>query len=164
MSDSDLDPSIAALLRGAAPVQDKDEAAVSTDTPPAPAGDSAASKSMNNVDLSVKAFKPITKFFEDTPSHVFDDPSYYKTALTGEDQSAQRVHAVLTKYLTCKDPKDRTIYRQQLVTAYWDLVSSIMPKMAVISTPVPKRMMLRFGVLLPSLFTAEQKEMFSKVI
>ena len=116
------------------------------------------------VDLSKKAFAPIEKIFEETPSDIFNDPSYYKTALTGEDNSAQRVHAVLTKYLKCADPKDRAVYRQQMVTAYWELFRSVAPKMGDDFVPISKRMLLRFGVLLPSLFTAEQKLLFSKAI
>ncbi|MDD6295449.1 MAG: hypothetical protein PUA64_05665 [Treponema sp.] len=116
------------------------------------------------VDLSKKAFAPIEKIFEETPSDIFNDSSYYKTALTGEDNSAQRVHAVLTKYLKCADPKDRAVYRQQMVTAYWELFRSVAPKMGDDFVPISKRMLLRFGVLLPSLFTAEQKLLFSKAI
>ena len=116
------------------------------------------------VDVSKKAFAPIEKIFEETPSDIFNDSSYYKTALTGEDNSAQRVHAVLTKYLKCADPKDRAVYRQQMVTAYWELFRSVAPKMGDDFVPISKRMLLRFGVLLPSLFTAEQKLLFSKAI
>ena len=116
------------------------------------------------VDLSKKAFAPIEKIFEEIPSDIFNDSSYYKTALTGEDNSAQRVHAVLTKYLKCADPKDRAVYRQQMVTAYWELFRSVAPKMGDDFVPISKRMLLRFGVLLPSLFTAEQKLLFSKAI
>ena len=116
------------------------------------------------VDLSVKHFEPITKFFEDTPHNYFDDKAYYKTALTGEGAASQRVHQVLSKYLNCQDPKDRTVFRQQMVTAYWELLRSVAPKMSDYALPMPKRMMVRFGVVLPSLFTTEQKQTFSKVI
>ena len=117
-----------------------------------------------DVDLSKKSFDPITKFFEDTPSKVYDDPAYYKTVLTGENDTAKRVHMVLTRYLTCQDPKDKTVYRQQIVTAFWEFIKSVAPKMINSSTPMCKRMFLRYGVLLPSLFTAEQKDMFAKAI
>ena len=38
------------------------------------------------------------------------------------------------------------------------------PKTANLNLPMPKRMLMRFGVLLPSLFRPEQKEFFSKII
>jgi hypothetical protein len=160
MSDSELDPSIAALLAK----RESLNADASVTEKMASEEESVSPARTNDVDLSVKAFEPVTKFFEDTSSGIFDDTSYYKTSLTGEGQFAQRVHTVLSKYLTCKDPKDKTVYRQQLVTAYWDLAGSIAPKMADLSTPLAKRMLLRFGILLPSLFTQEQKELFSKII
>lgn len=175
MSDLDLDPTIAALLAEAENSRPQDiaplekEVEVSIDEIPSGYNEDEDEKDtapcgVPDVDLSIRQFKPITKFFEDTPSCIFDDPTYYKSALTGEGDAAQRVHQVLSKYLTCQDPKDRTVYRQQLVTAYWELVRSVAPKMGSFSIPQSKRMMLRYGVVLPSLFSAEQKLLFAKAI
>ena len=116
------------------------------------------------VNLMIKQFQPVEQFFSDADTtQVSNDTSYYKTSLSGEKESAQRLHNVLSKYLNCDDPKDRTVFRQQLVTAYWEFVRSLAPKMAKQSVSQVKRMTLRFGVVLPSLFTTEQKDMFSKV-
>ena len=179
MNDQDLDPAIAALLEEAAqssgPSDDIlskhdsfGDIPVSDFTPDFKSSSSAKEKvvagELNKVDLSVKKFNPIEKFFEDEGHNFFDDPAYYKTCLTGEGTPAQRVHQVLSKYLTCTDSKDRTVYRQQLVMAYWELVHVMAPKMADFSLPKAKRMMMRYGVLLPSLFTPEQKELFSQAI
>lgn len=120
-------------------------------------------KSVHTVDLSVKSFPEVTELTSEFPTDIFDDKSYYKTALIGENQSAQRLHQVLSKYLTCQDPKDRTVFRQQIISAYWELVRGMAPKMADVNLPKPKRMLLRFGVLLPSLFRPEQKQFFSKI-
>ena len=172
MSNQILDDSIQALLNQATSNAAANFANSQGDSQPAEKdgldddfskNESPESKIMK-VDLSKKAFAPIEKIFEETPSDIFNDSSYYKTALTGEDNSAQRVHAVLTKYLKCADPKDRAVYRQQMVTAYWELFRSVAPKMGDDFVPISKRMLLRFGVLLPSLFTAEQKLLFSKAI
>ena len=179
MNDQDLDPAIAALLEEAAqssgPSDDIlskhdsfGDIPVSDFTPDFKSSSSAKEKvvagELNKVDPSVKKFNPIEKLFEDEGHNFFDDPAYYKTCLTGEGTPAQRVHQVLSKYLTCTDSKDRTVYRQQLVMAYWELVHVMAPKMADFSLPKAKRMMMRYGVLLPSLFTPEQKELFSKAI
>ena len=174
MSDG-LDPEIAALLSqtggsdsaGEAPLESTN--AFSFDSP-SDTGSAAASssasgskRSIHEVDLSKKEFAPIDKFVSDTPSDVYNDTKYYKTALTGENQSAQRVHQVLSKYLTCQDPKDRAVYRQQIVTAYWELLRGMVGKMAYPDTAMPKKMLVRFGVLLPSLFKEESKNFFSKI-
>lgn len=121
-------------------------------------------KSLHEVDLSQKTFDPIEKLVNDTPSQVYNNTQYYKTALTGENQSAQRVHQVLSKYLTCQDPKDRAVYRQQIVTAYWELLRGMVGKMSDPSAPMPKRMLVRYGVLLPSLFKQETKDFFARMI
>lgn len=120
------------------------------------------SMSQGSVDLTQKCFKPIEKHYMDTPSPVFTDNTYYKTALSGENEAAQRLHAMLSKYLTCQDPKDKTVYRQQIVPIYWEFLKSVSLKMNSTKTPMCKRMLLRYGVVLPSLFTAEQKDLFSK--
>jgi len=120
-------------------------------------------RSIHEVDLSKTTFDPLDKLVSDQPSEFFSDKTYYKTVLTGENQSAQRVHQVLSKYLTCKDPKDRAVFRQQIVTAYWELIRGMVGKMSSSATPMPKRMLIRFGVLLPSLFKEEQKAYFSKI-
>ena len=170
MSDG-LDPEIAALLAQsggtASDAPAESDSAFSFDSPTddssSSSSSSASSKSIHEVDLSRREFAPIEKFISDTPYETFNDTKYYKTALTGENQSAQRVHQVLSKYLTCQDPKDRAVYRQQIVTAYWELLRGMVGKMAYPDTPMPKKMLVRFGVLLPSLFRQESKDYFSRV-
>lgn len=116
------------------------------------------------VDLNIKSFAPIEKYFEDTPSKCYDDPAYYKKCLTGEGASSQRLHSLLVKYLNCQDKKDRTVYRQQIITSYWEFLRNLAPKMASSSIEDCKRMAMRFGILLPSLATPEQKNMFARAI
>ncbi len=174
----DLDPEIAALLGNGAVTDVTPDAGTepspAQDDPFAALSDSSSDKkqdaghkgsgSIHNVDLSITGFAPLEKLVNDTPSDVYNDTKYYKTVLTGENQSAQRVHQVLSKYLTCQDPKDRAVYRQQIVTAYWELLRGMLAKAGDVNLPMPKRMFMRFGVLLPSLFKQETKEFFSKVI
>ena len=128
-----------------------------------PAKNKQLNISQGSVDLTQKSFNPIEKYYMDSPSPVFTDNTYYKTALSGENEAAQRLHAMLTKYLTCQDAKDKTVYRQQIVPIYWEFLKSISLKMNSSKTPMCKKMLLRYGVVLPSLFTAEQKDLFSKV-
>lgn len=166
MIDQDLDPTIAALLAeteaDAGPSELPSFKEIS-DTSTKKSADTSES-SAHKVDLSQRGFKEITKFYEDESNHIFDDASYYKTALGGEGEQAQRVHKILSKYLTCQDPKDRTVYRQQMITSWWELIRVMCQKAGSRSLENPKRMLLRFGVVLPSLFTPEQKQLFSTVI
>lgn len=161
MYEEELDPEIAALLAEASSeVTDTfDEEEDEEDFFP----EETKGDGVYEVDLSIREFQPITEFFSSTPSKVFDDPSYYKTALTGESSAAQGLHALLSKYLTCQDPKDRTVYRQQMVNKYWEFIRSMAPKMGDLNLPQCKRLLMRFGVVLPSLFTDQQKDLFSSV-
>ncbi|MBQ9495572.1 MAG: hypothetical protein IJR50_08050 [Treponema sp.] len=166
----DLDPSIAAILAEAERAHRDSEVAVDVaKMEPLPDTQTSgyaghSSKTIHEVDLSVRQFGPPGKLVNDMPSSVFDDPQYYKTALSGENESAQRVHTQLSKYLTCQDPKDRSVYRQNIISAYWELLRGMAVKTGNLQLPMPKRMLIRFGILLPSLFKPEHKEFFSKII
>lgn len=175
MGEQDIDPSIAALLSEAEKSKPEDIPDIKTVEKAAGKSSSAAKnrsagtvdfsgRNIHDVDLSEREFKPNGKLLNDVPLTVFDDKSYYKTALSGENESAQRVHVQFSKYLTCQDPKDRTVYRQNIINAYWELLRGMAPKTGNVSMPLPKRMLIRFGVLLPSLFKPEQKLFFSKII
>lgn len=166
MSNDDIDPAIAALLDDATPYKpsstmDFERMVLEDEAKDKP---KKAKGLIPDVDLSIKEFPEVTHIFNDVPADWFDDPSYYKKAIAGEGSSSQRLHQVLSKYLTCKDVKDRMVYRQQVIMAYWELVHSIAPKMAEKNCDMTKRMMMRFAVLLPSLFKPEQKELFAKSI
>lgn len=182
--EENLDPSIAALLASVTPSDPDAGASASSeggDSPDIFGGMGAKESNFEQmfmeqsapqkksgpvpeVDLSIKEFKPIEKVFEEESQHYFDDPTYYKTAIAGEGQASNRLHMVLSKYLSCKDVKDKMVYRQQVTMAYWELVHTMAPKTAGKNFPLPKRMMLRFSVLLPSLFRPEHREFFEKSI
>ena len=158
----DMDPELAALLGTAGdasgPLPDFNDLF----------GDSKDTKdikepSADSVDLSLSGFPAVTKRFEDKPHDYFNDPNYYKTALSNEGDIAQRVHGILQKYLTAKDPKDRSVFRQQFITPYWEYLLGVARK-ATGKMPAPKKFLLRFGILHPTFINAETREYFGKVV
>ncbi len=166
MSNNDIDPSIAALLDDVQPY--KQTSSINFEKMVAENEEANKPKKAQGlvpeVDLSIKEFKEVTHVFNDEPADWFDNPSYYKIAISGEGTASQRLHQILSKYLTCKDIKDRMVYRQQVIMAYWEVIHSMAPKMAEKNIEIPKQMLMRFAVLLPSLFKPEQKELFAKSI
>ncbi|HTX71664.1 MAG TPA: hypothetical protein VMC79_02470, partial [Rectinemataceae bacterium] len=117
-----------------------------------------------DVDLSRKSFAPIERIEAEKPATWFKDPTYYKTALNGEGDEAQKVHEVLGKLLKAADPKDKGVYRQQLIPAYWYLAAKVALKVATNQAPLPKRLMIRLSALLPNLFSPEMVDTFHKII
>ncbi len=174
MYQGDIDPEIAALI-GA------DKAPSSSSETPPPArpdfsklfgGGAAANKAASpapekvdaiEVDLVENGFPKIPKLFEEIPHKAFDDPEYYKKTLSGEGDPAQRVHGILQKYIAAKDPKDRGVFRQQIITAYWDFLAGVARKTPG-KLPDPKRYLLRFGILHPTLISAEDRALFGKIV
>ncbi|HOZ72672.1 MAG TPA: hypothetical protein PLI66_00335 [Spirochaetales bacterium] len=127
------------------------------------AGDVEA-KGEFDVDLSKKAYDAVERFESDPPNAFFDDPQYYQKALAGEGEASQRFHELLKKYLQATDPKDRGMYRQQVITAYWNMVSRMIPRVVSANPIVPKQLMIRFGLSLPTMISAEQRAIFSRII
>ncbi len=101
--------------------------------------------------------------FEDDPKPYFVDKDYYKTALSGEGAAAQKIHSLLSDFLKAENPKDKTMLRERLIVAYGELAASIAGK-AGGTLPIPKKMLLRFGVVLPTLINKEQRLVLSKII
>ncbi len=121
-------------------------------------------KRASDVDLSRKRIAEVKKFEEPTPQNYFADPDYYKKALGGEGEEAQKVHELLAKYLKASDPKDRGVFRQQLIPAYWYLAAKVALRCASAQVILPKRLLVRFGALLPTLLSPELKDTIQRVV
>jgi len=122
-----------------------------------------SSTSGSEVDLSSSGFPPVTKRLEDKGHDYYNDPNYYKGALSNEGDIAQRVHSILQKYLTAKDPKDRGVFRQQFISPYWEFLQGVARK-ATGKLPPFKKYLLRFALLHPTFLNAETREFFSKIV
>ena len=119
----------------------------------------------SEVDLTLKEFPEVKKFFKDSPHHLFDTTDFYKKVLQNDsDDKTRRLHLTLTKYLTCKDPKDKTIFRQDLTQSYWNFISTLPTRIVAGISSKEEKYALRFGLLLPTLLTEEQKAIFAKVV
>lgn len=179
----EIDPEIAALL-GGSPIseyksQTKPQAPAPRDTTGADlpdfttlfgneadssGGGTGAQKKGADVDLTRKGFCEVERIEEEKPNDFFSDTEYYKKALGGEGEEAQRLHSVLAKYMQATDPKDKGIFRQQLIPAFWNAAQKMALKAANPQTPLPKLLTLRFGALLPSMIGPQQKELIQKII
>jgi len=115
------------------------------------------------VDLGAQGFPKITKRFEATPHKYFEDPNYYKTALMDEGEIAKRVHTILQKYITSKDPKDRSVFRTQMISAYWEYLRGVARKAPGKISP-PKKFLLRFNLLHHNFINPETKDFLSKLV
>ena len=142
MSD-EIDPEIAALIGGGieeyTPAHSPKKAANGPSYETLFGGMSVSgeldTKGEFEVDLSKKSYDPVERFEADPPTTYFEDPQFYQKALAGEGEPSQRFHELLKKYLQSTDPKDKGMYRQQVLTAYWNMVEHLVPKV-VSSKPV----------------------------
>lgn len=156
----DIDPEVAELM--GIDEEDNEETPDFADLFGEPKADKPPS-SVEDLDLNKSSFAKIEKFFKDEPNPIFSSTDYYKQALSGEGEPAKRVHSLLAQFLNVQDPKERSLYRNKLISAYWNLAASIAAKIHT-KLPEPKRYMLRFGYLLPTAVSKEQREMLARVI
>ena len=122
-----------------------------------------SSTSGGDVDLTSSGFPQVTKRLEETGHNFFSDPNYYKVVLSNEGDIAQRVHGILQKFLTSKDPKDRSVFRQQFISPYWEFLTNVARKSAG-KLPSPKKYLLRFALIHPGLIPADVKDFLSKIV
>jgi hypothetical protein len=171
MFQGEMDPELAALLGAAdsAPagkaLSSPDYASLFGEAPEGEAAEDAENGrdgEPEEIDLG-GSFPDVGKKFEDAPIAAFNDPNYYKIALANEGDIAQRLHSILQKFLATKDPKDRSVFRQQIITVFWDFLMNVAKK-APGKLPDSKKFLLRYGILHPSLLSAEMKELFSLIV
>jgi len=156
----EMDPEIAALLGTNVPSKQGE---------PAPDYASLFSESdsepveSDELDIGAGGFPLIFQHLAEIPQKAFGDPNYYKIALSGEGDIAQRVHQILQKYLSARDPKDKGVYRQQFIPLYWEFLLSIARK-APGKLPDPKKFLLRYNILHPTFLDSENRSIFSRII
>jgi hypothetical protein len=126
-------------------------------------GETISKEDVPEVDLSADTFPDVPNLLNDTCNDIVYDPEHYKKCLSGEGEPAQRLHGILQKYISCKDAKDRGVFRQQLVPAYWELLASVARK-APGKLPEAKALLLRFGILHPGMLSHDDLEFFGKII
>ncbi|GHU05297.1 hypothetical protein FACS1894147_11330 [Spirochaetia bacterium] len=105
----------------------------------------------------------VTKKLEETPHNFFNDPDYYKIVLSDEGAAAQRFHGLLQQYLSIKDPKEKSLFRPQMIPAAWDLLAET-AKRAPGNMEAPKRFFLRFALFHPTLLDAAARTFFARII
>ncbi len=113
-------------------------------------------------DTTTEQFTRLDVVAED-PKPYFRNPNFYQDVLTGEGEIAKRVHGTLAQFLKAENPEDRSLYRNRLIPLYWELARSIALK-AYGQLPDPKRLLLRFGVLLPTMIDKDQRVMIARII
>jgi len=114
------------------------------------------------VDTTKVRFPTIIKIQED-PKPFFQDKDYYKKVLTGEGDEGTRLHDLLGKYMKAEDPEEKSKYRAQLISAFSELGSRIAYR-AGRELIMPKRLLLRYGILSPGFLSPELQDMVSRII
>jgi hypothetical protein len=114
------------------------------------------------VDTSRKTFEFQTKL-EEAPKPFFQDKNHYKKLIAAFGEAGKRVHELLGQFAATEDPQQKSMYRARLITAYWEMAAQAAARIGP-KTPMPQRLLLRFGILSPALLSEEQRGMLSRII
>ncbi len=114
------------------------------------------------IDATRKKFEPIRKF-EEAAKPLFVDKDHYRAVLSGEGEAGQRVHDLVTKFMKATDPEEKSGHRARLIMAFWELATSIAGRTGK-NLPMPKRLLLRYGVLSPTFLSAELRDMLCRIV
>lgn len=115
------------------------------------------------IDFTQKTLPKVERFQQDPPNTFFADKDYYKKIMDGEGELGLRVHSLLSDFFKVTDSEQRVTIRMRLINAYWELIGGIAQKLGP-RMPLPKRVLLRYAALLPSLITAEQRKNIASII
>ena len=124
-------------------------------------GPAVEKQQAEKVDTSRKTFEFQTKL-EEAPKPFFQDKNYYKKLLGEQGEQGKRVHELLTQFAATEDPQTKSVLRARLATAYWEMATQIAGRISA-SMPVHQRLLLRFGILSPSLLSEEQRAMLCRL-
>ena len=81
----------------------------------------------------------------------------------GKVKRAPRLHELLGKYMKAEDPEEKSKFRAQLISAFWELGGRVAYR-AGRDLILPKRLLLRFGILSPGFLTPELQDMVSRIV
>ncbi len=155
----DIDPEIADLLGDdSSPVSVPDFSDLFDDGPLTSRDPEATTKTE---DISKENFSAIVRWDQDADP-VFFEKDYYSKLLNGEGEISKRIHTLLQKFLKCEDPQERGVYRQRLIPAWWDFARNLSTSYR--DGVIEKRWALRYGYVLPTLVSMEQRKMISKIV
>lgn len=167
-SEGEVDADIAALLSNSGPPgpsRSNSPAPPSFDDifEPKKKGENApVAGSREGVDLSRTGFAPVQRFTE-PPKPYFADKNYYRNILSNEGETATRFHKLFSDFLNATENEVRSQARLRVIPAYWELIQvlvrTLSPRMEE-----PKRLAIRYGALLPSLITPEQRNFIASII
>jgi hypothetical protein len=156
------EPAAAAAPAARRPQHDEDEEGGRPDFGTLFSDDQRAGAPPEGVDTTRRKFEPIHTL-EEAAKPLFEDKNHYRAVLSGEGESGQRVHDLVTKFMKATDPEEKSALRARLIAAFWDLAGSIAAR-AGRELPLPKRLLLRYGVLSPTFLSAELRDLLSRIV
>lgn len=137
-----LDPEIAELLG----ISDEDEEEVKASVPSESKGKPIAKTPLRTINLV----------------RLINEKSAYSKIVSEAGEKGKRLNELLTHYLKAGNKDEKTMYREKLIPAYWNMLTYLIDDFFEDLTD-EKQALFRFGLLNPSFIDEQQKEVLLKI-
>ncbi|MBN2650789.1 MAG: hypothetical protein JXR63_00275 [Spirochaetales bacterium] len=116
----------------------------------------------HEVDLKRASFPPITKSYSDQAvSKILLNREFYHNVINFGKDEGIRLHKLLTAFIKTQDNQERSMYRNKMISAYWNFLSNLIPLLDSGSEEILYN--VRFGVVAPNLLGKELALLLSRV-
>jgi len=139
---SNLDPEIAELL------------GISTDE----------DKSEPEIDFSFEEGKPIpkTELKQINMEKILSNKNYYPKIIGSTGEYGRRLHDLISKFLKAADKDEKSMYREKLMPAYWNMLLFLVG-IFFNNLTAEKQALFRFALLNPAFIDDAQKKVLLKI-
>ncbi len=93
---------------------------------------------------------------------VLKKKNYYANIISDGEEHGRKVHELISNFLRAKDKDEKSMNRERIVPAYWNLLQYLVDDFFDNLTP-EREVLYRYGLLNPSFINDRQKEVLGKL-
>jgi hypothetical protein len=116
------------------------------------------------VDFGFDASKPIpkTELKQINMDKVLDNKNYYPKIISSAGEHGRRLHDIISKFLRSTDKDEKSMYRERIIPAYWNMLLSLVGNFFD-SLTGEKQALFRYALFNPSFIDETQKNILRKI-
>jgi len=116
------------------------------------------------LDLDIEPGKPVPKTHlkQIHMDKILSNKGYYLKIINSAGELGGRLHELITKFLKARDKDEKSMYREKLIPAYWNMLNYLINNFFEDLTE-EKESLFRYGLLNSSFIDDEQKNVLIKI-
>ncbi len=120
--------------------------------------------SVAEIDLGFEGDKPVpkTELKQINMEKILGNKNYYPKIIGSAGEHGRRLHDLISKFLKSADKDEKSMYREKLMPAYWNMLHSLVGNFFNNLTG-EKQALFRYALLNPSFIDETQKNILLKI-